>query len=222
MNEFNRLRRNILSNSGGLPAGYEWATDADFSGTTNGTFKYIGTKQYVAIPHTIKGRNVTSYLDMFRDTSIKGVYSDNLNVTIMRNMFRNTTSTSLDIKYLNTSNVNNMNSMFYDSKATSLDLSSFDTSKVTSMTYMFYRNRATSLDLSSFDTSKVTDMNTMFYESRATSLDLSSFDTSKVTSTSNMFYMSRATTGYARTQADANKFNTSSSKPSTLNFIVKP
>ena len=37
----------------------------------------------------------------------------------------------------------------------------------------------------------------------------------------NMFYNSPATTGYARTQADANKFNNSSGKPSALIFVVK-
>ena len=30
------------------------------------------------------------------------------------------------------------------------------------------------------------------------------------------------TTGYARTQSDANKLNSSSGKPSTLTFVVKP
>ncbi len=43
------------------------ATDADFSGDTNGTFKYIGTTKCVEIPHVIKGVNVTSYYEMFRD-----------------------------------------------------------------------------------------------------------------------------------------------------------
>lgn len=38
-----------------------------------------------------------------------------------------------------------------------------------------------------------------------------------------MFQNCKATTGYARTQADANKFNASStSRPSGLYFIVKP
>ena len=61
----------------------------------------------------------------------------------------------------------------------------------------------------------------MFYNSQATSLNLSSFDTSKVTTMSYMFRHSQATTGYARTQADANRFNASSDKPEGLNFVVK-
>ena len=62
----------------------------------------------------------------------------------------------------------------------------------------------------------------MFNDSKATSLDLSSFDTSKVTNMGGMFDGSQATIGYAKTQADANKLNASSGKPSTLNFVVKP
>jgi hypothetical protein len=36
-----------------------------------------------------------------------------------------------------------------------------------------------------------------------------------------MFDSTTATTGYARTQTDADKFNSSSGKPSTLTFTVK-
>ena len=102
-----------------------------------------------------------------------------------------------------------------------LDLSNFDTSKVTNMKQMFYNCNAIDLDLRSFDTSKVTDMSWMFQRSQATSLDLSSFDTSKVNNMYGMFYNAIATTGYARTQEDANKFNVSSRKPSSLTFVLK-
>lgn len=70
--------------------------------------------------------------------------------------------------------------------------------------------------------SNVTDMGWMFSGSSATTLDLSSFDTSNVTNMYGMFNGSSATTGYARTQADANKFNATEGKPSGLNFVVKP
>ena len=53
------------------------------------------------------------------------------------------------------------------------------------------------------------------------SLDLSIFNMSNVTNTKAMFSHAKATTGYARTQADADKFNSSSNKPSTLTFKVK-
>lgn len=139
---------------------YEWADDSDFefvTSTSSGTylyngrqgyFKYIGTKEYVAIPHTIKGVQMTSYFRLFLDSpaSLKGVYSDNSSVT-------------------------NMGFMFENSSATTLDLSSFDTSKVTDMSYMFRS--------------------------------------------------SKATVGYARTQADANRFNATYDKPAGLKFVVK-
>ena len=69
--------------------------------------------------------------------------------------------------------------------------------------------------------SNVTYMGYMFTDSSATTLDLSSFNTSNVTYMDYMFQGSSATTGYARTQADANRFNNSSGKPSALVFVVK-
>ncbi|MDD6272405.1 MAG: BspA family leucine-rich repeat surface protein, partial [bacterium] len=114
-----------------------------------------------------------------------------------------------------------MSYMFWNSQATTLDLSSFDTSKVTDMNSMFYHSSATSLNLNNFDTSNVTSMANMFDGSKVTTLDLSSFDTSKVTNMSDMFYDSQATTGYARTKDDADKFNSSINKPSSLTFATK-
>ena len=72
------------------------------------------------------------------------------------------------------------------------------------------------------NTSNVTDMSYMFQSSQVTTLDLSSFDTSKVTDMSFMFQYSQATTGYARTQADADRFNAGLGKPTGLTFVVKP
>lgn len=172
---------------------------------------------------------------------------DTSKVTNMDSMFGSSQATSIILSSFNTSNVTNMSYMFGFSKLTSLDLSNFDTSKVTTMYWMFYYSQAASLDLSNFNTSKVTNMDSMFsgsqavslvlssfntsnvitmkgmfYKSKVVSLDLSSFDTSKVTDVSGIFYLASTTTTYVRTQADADKFNTSSSKPSTLTFIVKP
>ncbi len=177
------------------------AQDDDFV-KVNNRWVYRGSELEIEIPHTIQGEEVTSYAYMFYGS---GSY---LATPVTR-----VVSTNKDIT--------NMTYMFYDSQATSLDLSSFDTSNVTNMSYMFRNLQATSLDLSSFDTSNVTNMSNMFYGSLATSLDLSSFDTSKVTTMSNMFRNSSATTGYARTQADADRFNASSGKPSGLVFVVK-
>ena len=95
-------------------------------------------------------------------------------------------------------------------------------SNVIYMGAMFDSSQATTLDLSSFNTSNVTDMRYMFADSSATTLDLSSFNVSNVSDIDYMFGWCSATIGYARTQADADKFNASSGKPAGLNFVVKP
>ena len=176
--------------------------DDDFV-KVNNRWVYRGSKLEIEIPHIIQGEEVTAYNYMFNGT---GSYL----------------ATPVTRVVSNNKNVTDMGYMFYNSSSTTLDLSSFDTSEVTIMSNMFRNSSATTLDLSSFDTSKVTDMSSMFRDSSATTLDLSSFNTSNVTSMSYMFRGSSATTGYARTQADADRFNASSDKPTGLTFIVKP
>ena len=61
----------------------------------------------------------------------------------------------------------------------------------------------------------------MFRSSQATSLDLSNFNTSNLTNMSYMFYNCVADPRYARTQADADKFN-STSAYSGVQFTLKP
>ena len=127
-------------------------------------------------------------------------------------------------KYINGTLVTNCSYMFSGNdtyNATPVRKVILRHDNVTNMSAMFYFSSATTLDLSSFDTSNVTDMAYMFRSSSATTLDLSSFDTSNVTNMSWMLYSSSATKGYARTQTDANRFNTSSNKPSGLTFVVK-
>ena len=193
---------------------------------------------------------VTDMKSMFKGSKATSLDLSGLDTSIVENMesmFDNSQATSLDLSSFDTSNVTDMRYMFYNSQATSLDLSSFDTSKVTNMQYMFASSQAKSLDLRSFDaskvttmlnmfnrskaetitfgnkfdTSKVTTMESMFNGSQAKSLDLSSFDTSNVISMNNMFNGSQATIGYARTQKDADKFNSSSRKPASLKFTVR-
>jgi len=96
--------------------------------------------------------------------------------------------------------------------------------QITTYEYMFYGSGgflATPVTRVVSNNKSVTTMRQMFAFSSATTLDLSSFDTSNVSSMANMFQSSSATTGYARTQADADKFNASSNKPSRLVFVVK-
>lgn len=218
------IRNTTLEHS--FPNGYALAKDSDFNWREDypwyGAWDYVGADDKIVIPHTIYGKEVTSYRGMFFRASVSGVYCDNKNVTDMSYMFHQSKATNLDLTYLNTSSVTNMNSMFDASQATTLDLSNFNTSNVTNMDCMFYGSQATSLDLSNFDTSKVTNMNGMFYGSKVKTLDLFSFDMSKVTYIYRMFENSITTIGYTRTQEDVDKFNTSSHKPSTLTFMVNP
>ena len=154
-------------------------------------------------------------------TSDVCTYINNKPIVSMKGMFLGSSATSLDLSSFNTSNVTDMSYMFQGSAVTSLDVSNFDTSKVTNMSYMFAYSKTTNFDLSGFNTNNVSNMAMMFFRSVATSLDLSSFDINNETRTGNMFGDSAVTSGYAKTQTDADKFNSSSNKPSTLTFVVK-
>lgn len=211
---------NEISGGGISLKDYTTLTPEMISGTIGGGMqRYIGTATHLVIDDNFP----TVILDgLFRDNqTLKSLVILTNKITSMRNTFYGIGS-QLESLIINTSNVTMIDSLFTRSKAPTLDLSSFDVSKAPNMAYMFYNCEATSLELSSFDTSNVTVMASMFGGSHATTLDLSSFDMSKVTNTNSMFKDALATTGYARTQADADKLNASSFKPTTLNFIVKP
>ena len=212
---YNGIKK-VYEMTGGLPeipSYYVQVSSADF--TTGSDKDYTGTEEYIILPENIPG----GY--RIRNLNVKGVATNGDYLTDTSYMFDGNNSLYLELDYLNTSNVEYMRWMFNGSQATTLDLSSFDTSNVTSMFYMFGSSQATTLDLSNFDTSKVTNMERMFFNSQATTLDLSSFDTSNVTNMDRMFRNSLATTGYARTQTDANNFNSTTDKPSGLTFVVK-
>ena len=197
--------------------------------------------------------NVTNMSEMFDDsaaTEIKGLNNFSTNkVTNMSYMFRLSKLTTLDLSNFDTSNVTNMSSMFSNSKSTNIVLSGWDTSKVTNMrsmfsslsttnvtgldklntssvtnmSYMFYKYPGEFIELLSFNTSKVTDMSYMFGLSKLDYIDLSSFDTTNVTNMTNMFQQVSLITGYARTSADAAKFNdrTVTGTATTNLFTVK-
>src|SRR5699024_758467 len=185
-------------NVGGIDVGrignYTLLTPEMISGTLgDNSQRYIGTATHLIIDDSFQTNSLNS---LFRDNqTLKSLVILTNKITDMTNIF-NSIGSQFESLFINTSNVIDMTSMFNDSQATSLDLSSFDTSKVTDMTSMFNGSQATTLDLSSFDTSKVTDMTSMFNGSQAT-------------------------IGYARTQADADRFNASSGKPAGLVFVVK-
>ena len=219
---------------GDIPSRYVQTTVEDF----NEWGDYTGTEEYIILPKdksdgynirnvkgvATNGDYLTSTKDMFNGSPILYLELDYLNtsnVTNMFGMFASSQVTSLDLSNFDTSSVTNMLNMFSGTQVTELNLSNFDTSNVTNMGGMFSESQATTLDLSSFDTSNVTNMSYMFAVSQTTTLDLSSFDTSNVTNMTQMFGYSQATTGYARTQTDADKFNSTSRKPQGLVFEVK-
>ncbi|MBC2474213.1 BspA family leucine-rich repeat surface protein [Clostridium beijerinckii] len=224
------------------PAGYVLATDADFSGTADGGFRYTGTSSYVVIPDVIKGVQVTSYGSMFANTAVKGVISTNPNITNMASMFYGNTARTLTLS-LNTANVTTMAAMFKETSATTISLGTMDTGKVTNMSQMFSTTQVKSLDLTGwntslvrdmgqmfayssatslilpFSTSSVTNMAQMFYFAQITTLDLSTFDVSKA-AVNMMFDNAATTTVYARTQADVTKLSAYYS-PYVITITVK-
>ena len=153
----------------GIPSYYQLATNSEFSGTSNGQFKYIGTKEYIIIPPVIKGVTITSFADMFLDgpTQVKGVASENPNITSISQMFRAFKGTNhLELKWLDTSNVTVISEVFYYAKVPSIDVSTWQTSKVISMNNIFrYMENVQELDLSSFDFSTVANASEPFSNS---------------------------------------------------------
>ena len=173
--------------------------------------------------------NITSMKAMFNGASsleeIIGLEDFNTSSVIdMSNLFGSTGKlTSIDVSSFNTSSVTNMQSMFARTGAKEIKgIEKLDTSHVTNMAGMFAGTVCDPLDLSHFNTVNVTNMHEMFYDAAIPVIDLSSFDTTNVTDVGRMFFDARATIGYARTQEDADKFNSSLGKPEKLTFVVKP
>ena len=196
----------------------------DTSNVTNMSNMFSGSQATSLDLSNFDTSNVINMSTMFKNSQATAINLSSFNtskVKYMLGMFSNSKVLILDLRNFDTSNVINMNAMFSQSQATSINLSSFDTSNVTNMSSMFLGSQVTSLDLSNFDTSKVSNMHAMFDGVQIAILDLSSFDTSNVSDMTRMFYNSQTTTGYGRTQADCDKLNASSYKPSGLTFVVK-
>lgn len=134
-----------MNNEWHQPSGYKLATDNDFSGTADGQFEYIGTEEYIEIPHVIKGVAVTKYNRMFRDNNtIKGVKSTNANITSASFMFASVGAQAgslglpeLDLSELNLLSITNTAFMFEYAQIEILDLSNLNTSNITNDFYMF-------------------------------------------------------------------------------------
>jgi len=144
-------------------------------------------------------------------------------VVDMGSMFSGLKTSEIDLSSWDTSKVENMGGMFEESRINKINLSGLNANNVINMSSMFNLSSATDINLTGMTALNVEYMESMFTFSPATTIDLSGFDTSNVTNMEYIFSNSAATTGYARTQADADKFNNASvtSIPSTLTFIVK-
>ena len=234
-----------------IPEYYVLATDEDFSGTANGSFKYIGEDEYVIVPYRIKGVVVRSYKEMFKNKSVKGVASYSQEVLVYSNCFEGAgiSGETLELKYLETGGAYVFSYMFYNCKAGTLDLSGWNTSNVYLMNYLFNQSLATSIDVSGWSTKKVSSFFSCFKQAAVKSLiglgdwtnencnnyaemfrgcpllelDLSGFTTPLVGS---LTYMLNATTSvleaYAKTQEDADWLNSADiSKPTSYTFTVK-
>ena len=114
-------------------------------------------------------------------------------------------------------NVNQLNSL------EEVDLSNANMSNMSDLHQMFaYTNTLKRVNLSNVTFANNLNLFQMFLLCTSlTEIDLSSMDLTNATNTDGMFIQVPATIGYARTQADADILNNSSSKPSTLNFVVK-
>lgn len=175
---------------------YVLATDEDWEGEADGEFHYIGSNPYVIIPDVIKGVPVTKYTGMFEDTNVKGVKSDNPNITTMASMFKNSQSDTLDLSGLDTSSVKYMHSMFEGSQAKDLDISNFDTSNVENVMSMFKDSRAKRIDIRHFNLDKVTEYGAMmmFENAQANVIDMTGVSLSNVTNFDLIFKGTQAKT----------------------------
>ena len=170
------------------PEQYVMATDADFTGDKNGSFRYVGSDKFVEIPHTIKGVAVTSYSYMFTNTDVKGVRSTNPNVNDMRMMFYTNSAPFIDVSQINVSGVDNMNGMFFKTNAVVLHgVEDFNTEKVTNMHRMFSETDVQELDISKYNMDNVVDLGGFLYDSKVKRVNMSSINTAKVTNFNHMF-----------------------------------
>ena len=229
LNDFNTSK---VTNMGGM-FGYSKLTCLDLSSFDTSKVTNMYQMFYNSKATEIKGLNnfstskVTDMSYMFglsKLTTLDLSNFDTSNVTNMSSMFSNSKSTNIVLSGWDTSKVTNMRSMFSSLSTTNVTgLDKLNTSSVTNMSYMFYKYPGEFIELLSFNTSKVTDVSYMFGLSKLDYIDLSSFDTTNVTNMTNMFQQVSLITGYARTSADAAKFNdrTVTGTATTNLFTVK-
>ena len=167
---------------------------------------------------------VTNMANMFSGSTVRNLNLRNFvtsNVTNMQAMFSDMQNLqSLDVSTFDTSKVENMDNMFARMNLSNvLNISNFNFSKVTNMNAMFYDASVHRINFPvDGHTGSLTNMHNMFNGLSLTGmsipiLDLTGFDTGNVTDTGGMFAYGNSAIVYARTQADANKFNSSTYRP---------
>ena len=164
---------------------------------------FYGTKRLESID--ISKFNTSLVNDMTEMFSYSGIQSinfgenlDTSKVRLMKSMFYKTTNLEeIDFSHISFDSVENMNSMFQYSGVSSIDFGNNNINKVTDIAFMF--NDAPNL----------------------TVLDMSGFDTSLVTRKSYMFYRSNMTTVYVKNNDEVTRLSSGTSKPNTLNILVK-
>ncbi|MGX8850683.1 BspA family leucine-rich repeat surface protein [Amedibacillus sp. YH-ame10] len=178
--------------------------------------------------------NVTDMTAMFSSCvalkTVKLPSSDTSNLKKLSQLFTGCISLeNVDFSTFNTSNVTSFDGMFSNcSSLVTLDVSNLDASKVTNLNMMFSGCiKLENLKMFSYKTSGSSLYSAVFKQCDSLKiLDLSNFDT---TSSWNMYTASQMfagctsiTTAYAKTQKDADNFNSSYGKESNVNFIAKP
>ena len=201
-------------------------TDIDTSKVVNMNLMFFGTNVEKLDLKNFDTSNVTNMYWMFLGCKAATIDISNFNtskVTNMSSMFEN--SDAATIKFPNqwtTAENADASRMFMNNNAGELDLSGFDTSKVTNMSSMFQNSKASVIKFSNkFNTNLVTNMRFMFRDTKANILDLSSFNTGNVTNKEDMFSGSKSTTVYARNEEEITRLSNGTSKPSTMNIVLK-
>lgn len=179
--------------------------------------KYRNVITKVEIINDAIPNSVAHYFEQMKNvTEFKNLSNFNMsNCTSLRNMFVNSTVTSLDITGWNTINVTDMHGLFAHMPNLKELKQDLITSNVKDMSWMFEEVGVETLDLSNFNTSKVTDMSSMLRNMHnIKTLDLSSFNTSNVKTMRSMF-IAVASDGATPTSSNlekiifGNNFNTS-------------
>ena len=149
------------------PDGYVMAKNSDWRlGAFANDPVYIGKDDYVIIPESVQGTEITGLNGTFKHEyyshPVKGVYVDNTNITQANRMFQDSIATTLDLQYINIPNITSAKDMFNNTKAETLNLTGWDVSKLHSAQRMFKDSEATEIVLSGLNFESLNNSIEMF------------------------------------------------------------